>query len=139
MAILRMWGFLKHSTTLEQTTNFPWWYPQILIISCLEIDFAIMSASMPIFWPSVVATLGQIFVTNEVHVTHHERFENNSRENFELDRSSSIKSSTSTEGLTLIGRGDHKPYYVDAFAGNGSNTGITQVEVQSYAQQPRKL
>lgn len=137
MAVLRLWSTFKHVTDLKQGWDFTFWYPEVLIISCLEVDFAIMTASMPIFWPTVVASLGQIFVTNEVRVTHHQRLEDNSRDHFEMGRSNSLKSSTSTQGLT----GDQKPYYTDNFGGAGKNSsaGFTQVEVQPYAQKPRIL
>ncbi|KAH9881821.1 hypothetical protein J1614_000992 [Plenodomus biglobosus] len=140
MAVLRLWSTFKHSVDMEQGFDFTWWYPEVLIISCLEVDFAIMCASMPIFWPTVVASLGQIFVTNEVRVTHHQRLVDDSRDNFEMGRSNSLKSNTSTQGLTRIGTGEHKPYYMDGFdAGKKPNPGLSQVEVQPYAQKSRML
>ncbi|KAI8942356.1 hypothetical protein NX059_000432 [Plenodomus lindquistii] len=139
MAILRLWSTFKHNADREQSFDFTWWYPEVLIISCLEIDFAIMCASMPIFWPRVVASLGQIFVTNEVRVTHHERLKDTSRDNFEMSRSHSIKSTTSTQGLTRIGTGEQKSYYMDEFEVGKNPMGVSQAEVQSHAQKSRKL
>ena len=105
-----------------------------------EIDFAIMTASMPIFWPSVVASWGQIFVTNEVRVTHHQRLNDNSRDHFEMGRSNSLKSSTSTQGFIRPGSGDQKTYYLDSFdAAKKPNIGVSRVEVQPQDQNPRVL
>ncbi|KAF2844654.1 hypothetical protein T440DRAFT_314210 [Plenodomus tracheiphilus IPT5] len=146
MSILRLWTTFKHSSNIKQAYDFTWWYPEVLIISCLEIDFAIMCASMPIFWPTVVASLGQIFVTNEVRVTHHQRLVDNSGDNFEMDRSHSLKSNTSTQGLTCIGTleangaSDQKTDHMDGFEpGKNMSSGVSQVEVQPHAQKPRML
>ncbi|KAH9874361.1 hypothetical protein IAQ61_003550 [Plenodomus lingam] len=132
MSILRLWTTFKHSRDTEQGFDFTWWYPQVLIISCLEVDFAIMCASMPIFWPTVIASFGQIFVTNEVRVTHHQRLVDNGGDNFEMDRSNSLKSSTSTQGLTHVGTSEQKPYYLDGFDPKKNNSGVSEVQVQSH-------
>jgi len=140
MAILRLWATYKHVHDLLTGWDFTFWYPEVLIISCLEIDFAIMTASMPIFWPSVVASWGQIFVTNEVRVTHHQRLNDNSRDHFEMGRSNSLKSSTSTQGFIRPGSGDQKTYYLDSFdAAKKLNIGVSRVEVQPQDQKPRVL
>lgn len=125
---------------MERNFDFTWWYPEVLILSCLEIDFAIMCASMPIFWPTVAASFGQIFVTNEVRVTHHQRLDDNSRDNFEMNRPNSLKSTASTQGLTRVGTGDQKGFYADDFqTALGRSIGVTQVEVQPFAQKSRIL
>lgn len=141
MAVLRLWSTFKHVHNLITGWDFTFWYPEVLIISCLEIDFAIMTASMPIFWPTVVASWGQIFVTNEVRVTHHQRLnDDNSRDHFEMGRSNSLKSSTSTQGLTRLPSGDQKPYFLDSFeAAKKLNLGYSHVEVQPQDQKPRVL
>jgi hypothetical protein len=138
MAILRLWSVFKHSQSATQSFDFTWWYPEVLIISCLEVDFAIMCASMPIFWPTVVANWSHIFVTNEVHISHHERLSGGSREDLELERSGSVKSTASAEALT---KGPSRVYYkgYDAETGMDRRVGITQVEVQTYAHDARRL
>lgn len=141
MAVLRLWATWKNSKTARQSFDFTWWYPEVLIISCLEVDFAIMCASMPIFWPTVVASWSQIFVTKEVHVTHHQRFDNNSTDYFEMNRQNSLRSTASTEGLTKVRSQEQEPFYniFRSESGKGTSAGITQVEVQPYAQKPRLL
>jgi hypothetical protein len=109
MSILRLWSVTKHSDgNTPSNLDFTWWYPFTLILSCLEVDFAIMCASMPIFWPVVFASLSQIFVTKEVRVTHHQRLTGSSEQGmcigaeYELGdgRTTSLKSHTSRDGLT---------------------------------------
>jgi len=96
MSILRLWTTFRQRFDDPMTMDFTWWYPTPLTIACIEIDFAIICASIPIFWPVMVASLPQIFVTQEVHVTHHQRIDD-----FEMDhRHTSLKSNNSQEGLT---------------------------------------
>ncbi|KAJ4379649.1 hypothetical protein N0V86_004831 [Didymella sp. IMI 355093] len=110
MAILRLWGVFKHSSEAINAFDFSWWYPEVLIISCLEVDFAIICASMPIFWPTVVTNWNAIFVTKEVHVVHQDRFQD-----FEMGRPTSLKSTASQEGLTKFPSGEQKSYYYNDF------------------------
>lgn len=95
MSILRVWATVSKNKDDPKVNDFTWWYPTPLTIACIEVDFAIICASIPIFWPVVVAALPQIFVTREVHVTTHQRIDD-----FELDRPASFKSNNSQEGLT---------------------------------------
>lgn len=97
-----------------------------MIISCLEVDFAIICASMPIFWPTVVTNWTAIFVTKEVHVTHTDRVQD-----FEMGRPTSLKSTVSQEGLTKLPSGEQKSYYYNNFreeAGNGKSPALTVSE-----------
>jgi hypothetical protein len=63
-----------------------------MILASLEIDFAIICASVPIFWPLIVNALPQIFVTKEVRVTHHQRLPDGTNTEYEMRRGSSLKS-----------------------------------------------
>jgi hypothetical protein len=59
-----------------------WYAPITLIQSCLEVDTASICASIPVFWPVLVAKLDQISVTREIIITREES-------GFELCKSSS--------------------------------------------------
>jgi hypothetical protein len=98
MAILRLWSGLKFNNRGVLMYDFTFWLPEVLIFSCLEIDFAIICASMPIFWPTVMAAWSQIYVTKELIVTveHHD---NGSKGDLEMSRTASRKSDESTETL----------------------------------------
>lgn len=41
----------------------------MIVLSCLEIDFALICASMPVFWPIIENGFTAIFVQYEVKVT----------------------------------------------------------------------
>jgi hypothetical protein len=138
MAVLRLWSVFKHSQSAVQSFDFTWWYPEVLIISCLEVDFAIMCASMPIFWPTVVASWSHIFVTNEVHISHHERLSGGSQENIELGRTGSMKSTASAEAFSKAPSWEYYKGY-DTETGRDGRVGITKVEVQTFKQDTRML
>jgi hypothetical protein len=143
MAILRLWSVFKHSQSAASSFDFTWWYPEVLIISCLEVDFAIMCASMPIFWPTVVANWSHIFVTKEVRISHHERLDSGTTENWELRRVGSVRSRDSIEWLKRVatGEGEDEAQYkgFDAETGRDTRMGVMQVEVQPYKQEIRRL
>jgi hypothetical protein len=113
MAVLRLWTAAKHKNNDPNSVDFTWWYPLTMIFSCLEVDFAIMCASMPIFWPVIVASLNGVFITKEVHVVAHSRY--NKDEEYEMGRPTSLKSSLSQEGLTRAGMSDLPTDYQDEF------------------------
>jgi hypothetical protein len=78
----------------------------MIVLSCLEIDFAIICASMPIFWPIIERSLAAIFVSYEVDVTE-ERVHDGYGLAYELEHTKSAGQSslrscsgTSMEGLT---------------------------------------
>lgn len=125
MAILRLWSGLKNRGDNLKTFDFTWWMPEYLIFSCLEVDFAIICASMPIFWPQVVAKWTEIFVTKEVIVLH--------EDDIELDRPTSLKSHRSTEGLTESSSLEGKSFFdaYDSDPKKAPRLGITQIPAQN--------
>jgi hypothetical protein len=79
----------------------------MVVLSCLEIDLAIICASMPIFWPIIEKSLSAIFVSYEVNVTE-ERVQDDYGLAYELEHTKSAGqqslrsvSGTSMEGLTM--------------------------------------
>ncbi|KAF2115940.1 hypothetical protein BDV96DRAFT_599480 [Lophiotrema nucula] len=139
MSILRLWTAVKHRGNLAESLDFTWWYPLTLIISCIEVDFAIMCASMPIFWPLITSSWNEIFVTREVHVTHHYRLDDSSdgvNGGYEMDGRNSLKSCTSQEGLTrtktLRVKTDYADQYVvDHVTGKVPSSAEVEVETKS--------
>ncbi|KAF1923477.1 uncharacterized protein M421DRAFT_326036 [Didymella exigua CBS 183.55] len=115
MAILRLWSGLKYNNRDVLMYDYTYWLPGVLIFSCLEVDFAIMCASIPIFWPAVKAAWSQITVTKEVIVISESRYEDAHSDVLELgmERTVSLKSNKSTEGLVAIGNMDRKSSYID--------------------------
>jgi hypothetical protein len=78
----------------------------MIVLSCLEIDLAIICASMPIFWPVIERSFAAIFVSYEVDVVE-ERIHEDFGLAYELEHTKSQSqgsirsgSGTSMEGLT---------------------------------------
>lgn len=142
MAILRLWSGLKYNNTITQF-DFTFWLPEVLIFSCLEIDFAIISASMPIFWPSVMAAWTEIFVTQEVSVIHdrRSRYIDVNELDLQLNRSDSHKSHDSSFALTQTTTGKKDSFFMsfDPETGRGPGSGVAQVEIQTGAQTARRM
>lgn len=111
MAVLRLWSGLKYNNSLVMY-DYTLWLPEVLIFSLLEVDFAIICASMPIFWPSVMAAWNQIYVTNEVTVTVEHRDDAN-KSDLEMARTSSRKSHESTEGLVTGNSVEARSFFIE--------------------------
>jgi hypothetical protein len=135
MAIIRLWVLTTHRGGDIQRLDFTWWFPLLMIISAIEVDFAIITASIPIFWPVIVSSLPQIFVTHEVHITRHERLPDQPNGgDFEMDRPNSLKSNNSQEGLTWK-QANSKTDYNDSFVldhvtGKAQENGRVEIQVQ---------
>ena len=122
------------------------------MLACLEIDLAIMCASVPIFWPVIEAKFSHIFVTHEVRITEHQRLDDHGI-GYELEHTGSLKSQrsmsgnrTSEEELTRENTrnpfGHYKdPYvvaHVNPLAEDVPGTGV-ETEVQSKPQPKWRL
>ncbi|KAH8728629.1 hypothetical protein GQ44DRAFT_747490 [Phaeosphaeriaceae sp. PMI808] len=133
MAFLRLWSGLKYNNTITMF-DFTWWLPEVIIFSSLEVDFAIICASMPIFWPTVMAAWTEIFVTQEVTVIHDRRslYIDSHSDELELDKTVSLKSHSSTDGLTISRSQETQPWFTkfDEESGIGSRSGITHTEIR---------
>ncbi|KAL5113419.1 hypothetical protein ACEQ8H_008716 [Pleosporales sp. CAS-2024a] len=136
MAILRLWSGAKYNN-MPTMLNFTWWMPEVLTFSCLEVDFAIMCASMPIFWPSVMAAWTEILVTSEVTVVHNSRSELIEVSVVEMEWNHK-KSHESTLGLGC-NVWQEAPYFTtfDPETGRGPGSGLARVEIQLGTQSAR--
>lgn len=109
ISIWRLHSIVTHKAATVPYIDFTWWAPPAVILSCLEIDLAIMVASMPVFWPVVESSFAAIFVTHEVQITEHRRLDDD-EELYEMEngkgvrREGSLKSESgnSREGLTRL-------------------------------------
>jgi hypothetical protein len=89
----------------------------MIVLSCLEIDLAIICASMPIFWPVIERSFAAIFVSYEVNVTE-EHVQDDYGLAYELEHTKSngqgsmrSGSGTSMEGLTREEDGTKVPKF----------------------------
>ncbi|KAJ4365122.1 hypothetical protein N0V83_008740 [Neocucurbitaria cava] len=103
MSVWRLYGITATRAGTFPYLDFTWLTPPMIIASCLEIDLAIICASMPIFWPMIEKSLAAIFVSYELEIVE-ERVDDQGLV-YEMEhmggREGSLKSSgTSTQELT---------------------------------------
>ncbi|KAK8169894.1 hypothetical protein IWX90DRAFT_192216 [Phyllosticta citrichinensis] len=66
-AALRLWLIVKSHAGSYPTYDPPWYAPPIVLTSDIEVNLAILTASMPIFWPFLASTFsGSISVVQEI-------------------------------------------------------------------------
>ncbi|KAF1830682.1 hypothetical protein BDW02DRAFT_633466 [Decorospora gaudefroyi] len=103
-SVWRLRGIVETQGATYPYVDFTWWSPTMIVLSCLEIDLAVICASMPIFYPLIEKSLSAIFVSYEVRVVE-ERVVDDYGLAYELehrDRAGSLKSNgTSTRELTV--------------------------------------
>lgn len=51
------------------TYDHSWYAPTLCILGMLEVNFACIGASIPVFWPVFRDRMGAVFVTREIHVS----------------------------------------------------------------------
>jgi L-alanine-DL-glutamate epimerase-like enolase superfamily enzyme len=80
--IFSIWRFattIKTGAATYPTFDPTWYGPITIVMAGLETASACICASIPVFWGPLVASashlFGQIFVTQEVRVTTHDRFD----------------------------------------------------------------
>ncbi|CBX92052.1 predicted protein [Plenodomus lingam JN3] len=108
-SIWRLTGIIQTRAGTSPYLDFTWWSPTMIILTCIEIDLAIICASMPIFWPLVEKSFSAIFVRVDVQIVE-ERVQDNYGLAYELEHrrtaDGSVKSSgTSIHRLTDEGHG----------------------------------
>ncbi|EKG17225.1 hypothetical protein MPH_05560 [Macrophomina phaseolina MS6] len=76
ISIARLASIVETRAGTYPVADPTWLAPTSVILSCLEVDVAILCASIPIFWPLISAlTFGKIFVVDEVIVQTESRVE----------------------------------------------------------------
>lgn len=68
-AAMRLSETIKHKAMAYPTFDHPWYAPTLCILGMLEVNFACIGASIPVFWPVFKDKLGAIFVTRDIHVS----------------------------------------------------------------------
>ena len=73
-SIWRLITVVQHRAATFPDQDPTWFAPVSIVIAALEIDFASMCASVPVFWPVLEKQFGRIFITQEVVVTREARW-----------------------------------------------------------------
>ncbi|KAK1948906.1 hypothetical protein LY78DRAFT_664643, partial [Colletotrichum sublineola] len=69
LGIFRVIG-IAHSRAGTYPTLDPSWYGCTpIVLAAVEVNLATICASLPVFWPTLQKSIGQIFITKEVEIT----------------------------------------------------------------------
>ncbi|KAK8159713.1 hypothetical protein IWX90DRAFT_308600 [Phyllosticta citrichinensis] len=111
MNLVKVVLVVKTQAGFYPVTDPTFYAPPGLILSALEVDFAILCASIPVFWPAISKLgFGRIFVVNEVVVQTQQRLRGMSSSQFETD---------SEKGETKNGSYSYKdPFYETKIGGD---------------------
>ena len=80
---------VEHRATTYPTFDPMWYAPVSIVLAAVEVDTAMLCASVPVFWPVLRDGWGKIFVTKEVNVSHERRIMVASSDDLELRRTRS--------------------------------------------------
>ncbi|TEA16146.1 hypothetical protein C8034_v001061 [Colletotrichum sidae] len=69
LAAWRLAALIGSRAGTYPTLDVTWYAPVPMVLTALEIDVAAICASLPVFWPVLKSSMGNIFVTHEVKVT----------------------------------------------------------------------
>ncbi|KAH8205481.1 hypothetical protein TruAng_000387 [Truncatella angustata] len=123
VSIWRLASLVKHQAATYPTFDPTWYSPISIILSAIEVDVASICASIPVFWPVLTNSVGEIFVTKEVHIIHEER-----GDEFELHLSRS--------GSGVTHSNDSRDYPNEMMVGVSSHTGSKQLEFNPLRSNP---
>jgi len=74
-SIWRFADMVTHRATTWPTFDPTWYGSSAICLGTIEVNLAIICASIPVFWPTLSkALMGTIFVTQEVKITRHMRY-----------------------------------------------------------------
>ncbi|KAI1084421.1 hypothetical protein F5B20DRAFT_524823 [Whalleya microplaca] len=73
VSIFYLQTIIQHKAGTYPVLDPTWYGPRSIILAAVEVDLASICASIPTFWPIITHSLGRIFVTQEVHITHQHR------------------------------------------------------------------
>ncbi|KAI0205534.1 hypothetical protein F4808DRAFT_237262 [Astrocystis sublimbata] len=94
ISILRLSTIIEHRAGTYPVVDPTFYTPIAIVLAALEVELASIVASVPVFWPMLTQSLGAIFVTHEVQVTHHHRRLSGEEHQFELHAPSTRSSRT---------------------------------------------
>ncbi|KAI2632389.1 hypothetical protein GGR54DRAFT_33533 [Hypoxylon sp. NC1633] len=107
LSIWRLQTIVENKAGTYPVLDPTWYGPKSIILAALEVDLASICASIPTFWPIFRQRLrgGNIFVTQEVHITHQHRRLSSEDDPYEMQppfgRHSRMNSEASLNGTVV--------------------------------------
>ena len=115
-AVLRLVETVRHKAMSYPTFDHPWYAPALCILGMLEVNFACIGASIPVFWPVFKNRIEAIFVTREINVSVAAR----NSSDMQLRRLESLHSQDGSDGAKRLWRegsrdGAKSNHYKDSY------------------------
>lgn len=94
---------MEHHAATWPTFDPSWYGCVSILLSAVEVDLAVVCASIPVFWPILEAAGLQVFITKEVRVTSEERLRpmDSATERIELQYAGAMPASSRVEKSDL--------------------------------------
>ena len=70
----RLAAIVEHQAGWKPELDFTYYAATPILLACLELDIAVLAASMPIFWPILLRIVPGIKVMKEIHVSRERRW-----------------------------------------------------------------
>ncbi|KAK7973442.1 hypothetical protein PG988_007576 [Apiospora saccharicola] len=108
ISIWRVASMVEHRAATYPTFDPTWYGPISIELATLEVNFATICASIPVFWPVLTARLDKVFVTREIKIERIHRFETVDEDldgakaygdDVELQRSVRTRSNSNSNGV----------------------------------------
>ncbi|KAK7973570.1 hypothetical protein PG989_015418 [Apiospora arundinis] len=75
ISIWRVKTIVEHRAATFPTFDPTWYGPISIELATLEVNFASICASIPVFWPVLTRSIDKVFVTREIKIERIHRFE----------------------------------------------------------------
>ncbi|KAI6785284.1 uncharacterized protein J7T54_006926 [Emericellopsis cladophorae] len=116
LAALRLAETVRHKAMSYPTFDHSWYAPALCMLGMLEVNFACIGASIPVFWPVFKNRLEAIFVTREINVSVAAR----NSSDMQLQRLESLHSQDGSDGTKRLWREgsrevDKSHHYQDSY------------------------
>ncbi|KAK1991077.1 hypothetical protein LX36DRAFT_753808 [Colletotrichum falcatum] len=69
LGIFRVVGISRSRAGTSPTLDPSWYGCTPIVLAAVEVNLATICASLPVFWPTLQKSIGQIFITKEVEIT----------------------------------------------------------------------
>lgn len=142
VCVWRLVTIIQHKAATYPTFDPSWYGCESFVLAAVEIDMAVVCATVPVFWPVLQSTGFQIFITKEVKVTSENRLrsiDDDAGESIELqyagampagstvNRPASIRSKDGSEEhlhkiVSSHSERNRLPYYDDKLGLTGDDT-----------------
>lgn len=117
-SVWRLATIVEHKAATYPVRDPTWYGPISILLAILEVDAASICASVPVFWPAISNHFGRIFVTQEINITHEDRYELTTSPSHGLGPVDGMHSRTGSEtelSSGIVGSKSKEMHYKDGF------------------------